>query len=695
MGLGIGISVYFALPVEPPFWVGTLALAIFAVLGWLGRGLLARGTPGRGGPALVILALALGSLALGFAAAQWRTAGVAAPGLDHRVGPTRVEGRVVLADLRGDGLRVTLDRPDVARLDLPLTPHRLRLNLRGEQPDIRPGDWIRLRAVLTPPPAPSAPGAFDFQRQAFFQGVGAVGFALGRATVTARASEDGLEGLWLGLSRLRQAIAERVMAALPEPTGAVAAALMTGHRGAIPEAVMDNLRDAGLAHLLAISGLHIGLVAGILFVAVRALLALVPRVALRWPIKKWAAVAALLGACGYALLSGATVPTQRAFLMIGLVLLAVVLDRRGLSMRSVAWAAVFILLLHPESLLGASFQLSFAAVTALIATYEALGRVERHLGWLGRRGGGGGWLRRPLSYLAGVGVTTMVAGFATGPFALYHFNRVAVFGLAANLAAVPLTALWIMPWAVLAFLLMPLGLEGLALAPMAWGIDGVLAVAAGVAAWPGAVTLLPAMPVWGLGAIALGGLWLCLWRRPWRWAGASAVALGLASTALVIPPDVLIDEDGRLLAVTDPQGVMTVSSRATARFDREVWLRRAGQEAEPAVWPRWGGGAQGRLSCDPLGCLFRQDGLTVALARRPDALAEDCLNADVVVSPDFVHGACPSARRVIDKADLAREGTHALWLSDGRLRVDTVDRRRGDRPWVIRPAWARKRDKGL
>ena len=216
---------------------------------------------------------------------------------------------------------------------------------------------------------------------------------------------------------------------------------MTGERSAIPPAVMAAVRDSGLAHLLAISGLHIGLVAGILFFGLRGALALVPPLALRYPIKKWAAAAAIPGAFAYALVAGATVPSQRAFLMIGLVLLAVLLDRRGLSMRTVAWAAVIILLLHPESLLGASFQLSFAAVTALIAGYEVV-RGRRRLG-------GNGppviW-RRILFYVGGVALTTLIAGAVTAPFAAYHFNRLAAYGLAANLIAVPVTALWIMPW---------------------------------------------------------------------------------------------------------------------------------------------------------------------------------------------------------------------------------------------------------
>ena len=213
-----------------------------------------------------------------------------------------------------------------------------------------------------------------------------------------------------------------------------------GERGAIPADVLAAMRDSGLAHLLAISGLHVGLVAGILFFAARGGCALVPAVALRFPIKKWAAVVALIGAFGYLLLAGAPVPTQRAFVMVGLVLVAVLVDRRGISMRLVVWAAMFILLVRPESLLGASFQLSFAAVLALVAGYEALGPRLRV--WYGESGAA----RRVLLYVGGVALTTVIAGLATAPFALFHFNRVVVYSLAANLVAVPLTALWVMPW---------------------------------------------------------------------------------------------------------------------------------------------------------------------------------------------------------------------------------------------------------
>ena len=680
--MGLGIGLYFALPGEPPLWLGLAGIAAAAFLGWLGRR--------RAVPLVAALGLGVLALALGFAAAQWRTVTVEAPVLDHRLGPTDVAGRVVAVEILTGASRVTLERLRIARLAPARTPERARLRLGGNQPRLVPGDWIRVRAGLSPPPPPAAPGAFDFQRQSYFRQLGAVGFSYGAATVEEHQRAEGLAAFGFALERLRQRISERILAGLDGTPGAIAAALMTGTRGAIPADVLSAIRDSGLAHLLAISGLHIGLVAGIVFVGLRGALSLVPPLALRYPIKKWAAAAALAGALAYALIAGATVPTQRAFLMIGLVLLAVLFDRRGLSMRLVAWAAFVILLFRPESLLGASFQMSFAAVVALVAVYEVV-RDRRRLDEAGPPSGP----RRGLRYLGGVGLTTLIAGSATAPFAIYHFNRFAVFGLAANLVAVPVTALWIMPWAVAAFLLMPLGLESLALAPMGLGIEVVIWVAETVAAWPGAVTLVPAMPVWGLAALGLGGLWLCLWRCPWRAWGLAGIAAGLVGVAVTAPPDVLVDGGGRLMAVRSASGAFAVSTRRTGRFNRGVWLRRVGQDADAPLWPRQGFSADGRLVCDHLGCILRTKGHVVALVSRRQGLDEDCWIADVVVSTVPVRRPCPAAKTVIDRFDLWRQGGHALWLlENGGVRVESVNERRGRRPWVVRPAPRQRRGGG-
>ncbi len=672
-----GIAIYFGLAAEPPSWLGLAGAA-----GAVGLYLVLRAAPNG-----AVLSLLAAALAAGFVVAQARTALVEAPVLAKRLGPVWVSGQVEALEPRTKGARLTLRHLAIARLDPAQTPDRARVTARVVAPELKPGDWVRLRAVLRPPPGPSAPGAFDFARQAYFQGLGGVGFAYGAvrpgpspsapATEAARSPSFGARWAqyWAGL---RANLARRILDQLPGRSGAIAAALMTGERGAIAEADMAAMRDSGLAHLLAISGLHVGLVAGLLFLGLRLILATIPRLALDYPIKKWAAVAAVCGAFAYLMLTGAPIPTQRAFLMVALVFLAVLLDRDALSMRLVAWAAFAVLALAPESLLSASFQMSFAAVMALIAGYEAL-RGRRPF-WFAERGP----LTRAGLYLAGVAGTSLIAGLATAPFALYHFNRIAWFGLAANMVAVPLTALWIMPWALVAFCLMPFGAEGFALRPMGWGIEAMLGVAHAVAGWPGAISAVPAMPTAGLVAVALGGVWLCLWRRPWRLAGGAAILAGLLSIPLNTPPDILVTGDGGLLGLRAPEGDLVLSSASRQRFSAEIWRRRLG-EAEAEAWPPVGASLDGRLTCDRLGCIYRAPGHIVALVTDARALHDDCAVATVVVSRVPVRrGQCPGAFRVIDRFDLWRGGAHALWLADGGVRVESAAARRGDRPWVPR-----------
>jgi competence protein ComEC len=679
---GFGIAVYFSLAMEPPLWLGPAGVAAVLAAAFFVR------KSGRewGGAGFGVLVMA-GMVAAGFTAAQWRTAGVSAPVLEKRIGPTTVSGRVIGVESFTDSRRITIERPRISNLRLGLEPEKVRLKLRGNQPRISPGQWLRVRAILTPPPPPAQPGGFDFQRHSYFRQLGGYGFSIGTAEIIGD-GKDGLDFLTLGLARVRQAVTERVLAALDGPAGAVAAALMTGDRSSIPGALMDSMRDSGLAHLLAISGLHIGLMAGILFFGLRVLLALSAPLALHFPIKKWAAAAAIAGAFAYALIAGATVPTQRAFLMVGLVLLAVLVDRKGLSVRLVAWAALVIMVLRPESLLGASFQMSFAAVIALIAAYEWISERRRKADYVDRRLPA--WARGVGLYLAGVALTTVIAGAATAPFAIYHFNRFADYGLAANLMAVPVTALWVMPWAVAAFVLMPFGLEGLALTPMGWGLEVVIAVAEIVSSWPGAVTLLPSMPTMALAAVAIGGLWLCLWRRRWRILGLAGIALGLAAIAVIQPPDILIDGGGRLMAVRSADGSVAVSSQRRARFIRQIWLRRFGQDQALAKWPATGTSPDQRLSCDLQGCLYRAGGRTAALAYGEGALAEDCWAVDVVVSVVPVRRACPASVGVVDRFDLWRLGGHALWLNENGVRIETVNGARGNRPWVIMPGRAKR-----
>jgi competence protein ComEC len=679
--LGGGIGLYFALPAEPAAWIGPAALAVTAAAVGLWRR----------HSALFLLGLCAAATAAGFAVAQTRAAWVAAPVLQRDLGPVQVTGRVAAAEQGASRTRLVLERLEIARLDPTATPARIRVSSAGAGVEtIRPGDWVRGRMVLRPPPEPSAPGGYDFARRAWFERLGAVGFTLGPPEVVAQPAgwpvePRRFEGWRLFWEGLRQTIAQRILAVLPGERGALAVALTVGKREAIPPDLLDAMRDSGLAHLLAISGLHLGLVAGAVFLGLRSLLALWPAIALRRPIKKWAAGCALAVAFVYLFLAGATIPTQRAFLMVGLVFLAVMLDRSAVSLRLVAWAAAAVLLVAPESLLSASFQMSFAAVVALVAGYEA------YAGWRARRDGAptaeGGrplWLR-PATYLGGVALSSVIAVAATGTYAWYHFNRLAWFGLTANLVAVPLTALWVMPAALFALLLMPLGLEAVPLQVMGQGLGILIWVARETASWPGAVQLLPALPTWGLALVTLGGLWLCLWRRPWRLAGVAAILVGLSGALWREPPDLLVSSDGGLVAARGPEGRLALSQTAREAFVWEQWLRRSAQ-AEPEPWPPSGDW----LSCDAAGCIYRRYGWTVALAGDAAALGEDCGRADLVIAPFPVPAACGRIRdgpqRVVDRYRLWRDGGHALVLRPGRIEIGTVRADRGDRPWTRRAA---------
>jgi competence protein ComEC len=358
--------------------------------------------------------------------------------------------------------------------------------------------------------------------------------------------------------------------------------------------------------------------------------------------------------------------------MTALMLLAVMVDRNPFSMRLVAFAAFVVLLLEPETLLGASFQMSFGAVVALIAVYET-GVARRP-----EAAGGLDW--RLIMYVAGVALTTLIASAATTPFSIYHFSRLPTYGIATNLIAVPVTGIWIMPWGMLGLLLMPLGLDGPCFALMGYGIEVIIEAAAVMAALPGAALAVPRPPLAALLSTTLGGLWLCLWRTPWRRFGLLGVALGLLLTALQQRADLLIDARGQIVAVRLNDGRLAISPWQRDRWITESWLQDAGQD-ESAPWPESGAAGAGPLACDALGCVLQRRGQLVALAREPEALEEDCARASLVVSYPRIER-CPNGTPVIGPRALRRSGGLALWLQPTGIDVLTVREVRGERPWT-------------
>jgi competence protein ComEC len=394
---GAGIGIYFLLKVEPPLWPG-IAAAIAGV-GWV--------VALRRYRAWYEAVLAFTVFAAGFALMREAAWEREAPMLQRHLGPVAVTGRVIDIDLMEKGWRIVIDPDPVSGLDASDQPRRLRVHIPPSSGELNPGDRVSLKAMLYPVPAQILPGGRDFQRELYFAGIGGVGYTFGAAHRVAGSESEG--GWRESLRQLRTEISRRIAAVLPGSTGGVASALITGKRGAIAEEVKQAFRDSGLSHLLAIAGLHLGLVGAFVFFAVRGGLALIPPIALRYPIKKMAAGATLLVLACYLLLSGAAIPTQRAFVMNGLVFGAIIIDRLRISMRVCAIAAAVVLVIDPSILVGVSFQMSFGAVVALIAVYETYGaRLGRLLH--GRTVSG-----KVLGYCGGVAVTTVVATLGTYP----------------------------------------------------------------------------------------------------------------------------------------------------------------------------------------------------------------------------------------------------------------------------------------
>jgi competence protein ComEC len=657
VGLGVGIGLYFALMEEPgPIGWAVIAGVAFLSLGsglWLGR----TRWPGLGLPVL-----AAGAVAAGLCIAGARSARVAAPVLPfHYFGA--VEGRVVIIDRsQSDAVRLTLDEVRLDDVAPWKVPDRVRVSLHADDPvlDPVPGMRIAVTAYLSGPSGPVEPGGFDFRRMAWFRGIGAVGYARTPALPLA-----GPEGA-LPLNRLRKAISAAVQDEIPGEAGAFAAAITTGDRAAMGRDTLEALRASNLAHLLAISGLHMGLLVGFVFGSVRLGLAMIPAVGAATDVRRIAALVALVAGAFYLALSGGAVSTSRAFAMVGVMLVAILVGRRALTLRAVAVAALILLLIKPETLVEAGFQMSFAATTALVAVFGALREVQ------GRR------LPKWARPVFAVVLSSLVAGLATAPFSAAIFNRVAHYGLIANVVSVPVMGLLVMPLAVLAALLAPLGLSGMALDLMRWPIEWILWVARSVAALDGAVGHVIAPQPAVLPMVALGGLAMVLLRGAGRIGGGVALLGALALWSQAERPDMLISPSGGLIGVMGPEGRALTKARGES-FAARSWLENDGDAADqPAAAARL---ASGR---DPV---FELGGLTlVQVAGRgaSDRVAAACARADVILYSAPVLERYPEDCHVIDRGLLAQTGPLALHVEGEGLRVVTTAQRSGHRPWTGR-----------
>ena len=659
----LGIAAYFTLPAEPPGWLlGAclgpllLSLALAARLGRAGR----------------VVALLVALPLLGFATAGARTRMVAAPVLGGER-TLAVEGRVADLSRSGSDLpRALLDQVVIPGLDPAETPARVRVSL-GPATDpalLEPGRRIIGTARLSPPAGPAEPGGFDFRFNAYFQSLGAVGYA---RTPFLEAEGSDVAFWHQAAFRARMALSRRIQAVVPGQEGAFGAAILTGDRSGIARATDESLRASTLYHLVSISGLHMSLLAAAVFAIVRYGFALVPWCALRWPLKKIGAGAALAGGFAYLMISGNDVATQRSYVMTAVVLTAVLLDRPALTLRAIALAAFVVLALTPEALVQPGFQMSFAATIALVAAFEAL----RARPWWRATQTEDRWrLAKPL---IGVAMTSLVAGSATAPISAFHFNVMAPYGLLANMLAVPAMGLVVMPAAVAGLIAMPLGLEALPFRLMGWGSAYVLGVSDFVAGLGGATRAVRSGPPAALGLLAAGAVFALLWRGRGRWAGLAPMLAGALLWAEAPRPALLIAENGRLFGFETPEG-RALSAERGEGFAAESWLRRDGDRASQPDAAARGAirRARGRIEAEAPGI-----GRVVYLgSAEPDPAA--CARAAVLIAPKWSarpEGGC----LFVDGALLAREG--ALAVEPGREgpRMTGAASAAAHRAWSPRP----------
>jgi competence protein ComEC len=666
VALGVGIAAWFGLP-EPHWWTLFLTVALG------GGGLaLALGVKGRAVRAMAIFLLFAG---LGCGLAWQRSDKVAAPRLGRPVIAT-VGGRIVEVDpLPARGKIRLVVAPDAGAG----LPPKVRINLdqKGAPAGLLPGARISAKVRLEGPPPPPLPGGYDFARVAWFQGIGATGKAMGPVTVTAPAPPGGGFMRWLAGRQL--ALTAHIERQLAGSEGGVAAAFVTGDVGAISDDDNNAFRRSGLAHLLSISGLHVtAVVAATMFLVLR-LLALSPWLALRANLLLIAAAAGALAGIAYTLLSGAQVPTVRSCVAALLVLGGIALGREAMTLRMVAAGALIVLLFRPEALVGPSFQLSFAAVTAIIAFHEH----PRVRALLLKRDEGFG--RKALRELAGLLATGLLVEAALAPIAIYHFHRAGFYGALANIVAIPLTTFVIMPFEALA-LLFDIGGIG---APFWWlagkGLTFLLWMARTVSALPGAVAALPSMPLGAFLLMVAGGLWIALWRTRTRRLGVVPFAMGAVWALLTPPPDLLITGDGKHLAVRTPDGALHLLRPRAKDYVRQQFSEGSGVLAAALdldVLP----GA--RCTRDVCVALLNRGGRSwhILATRSPYRLdlvqfQKACAWADIAVSDRWLPRTCTPRWLKLDTQQLGQTGGVAIGLADGSVQTVNGD---DQHPWVVR-----------
>ena len=682
VAFGLGAAAYLGLKSEPALWplAGLAAVCVAAALAarcW---------SPSRG----LAIAVALAAVAAcGLAAGKLRNEIAAAPIVPAGLGVVGVDGWVVdVANPSETGERLLIAPVYVAGLAPERTPKRVRIVVPSGTA-LGPGDAIHVTTLLDPPPGPAAPGAYDFARDAWFEGVGGVGLALRPPTQIELAPPPWRLRLAMRIEAMRWRLAERLadrvgalMGAADTGATGLAVTVATSHQDWLDKQSRDDLRGSGLAHMLAIAGLHTAAVSGFAFFALRLGVAAWPWLALRVSGKKIAAVGGLIAVAVYLTLSGAHPPARRAAVTASVAFLAILFDRRAVSLHSLSIAALVILLIQPEVVVSPGFEMSFCATAALVALAELWPHRPRAAGLPWALAG----LQRLRDWSIAMVMVSLVAGAATGPFSIQHFNRVANYSVLANLSADLLASMVLMPALAVGVLLQNIGLGHVLVDPpllvAGWAAKAIVWLAHLFANAPGAAFTLSSAPTPALAASYLGIVFACLWRGRLRWIGlplAAAVAVWPRPT----PPVAWIASDGNDAAIV--AGGQEIALKPGKRaYATELWAQRNAFSlpADPAA------AQAARFDCDRKGCVAH-DGVRPALAtwwsKRPpaaDRLAGLCRNAEIVIVRTQIDPSAGCGKALVLGPDaFARGGAAEVFPAAKGWRIVWSQPIRGDRPW--------------
>jgi len=673
--IAAGITLYTYAPFEPSsfflFLSPLLTLVLIVTRRWL---------------SLRPVLAALLALSLGFNAAQFESKWADAPMLETKTGPVSITGRLMHIEvLPQNRTRLTIKDPFLRSLPRDQTPRFLRIKTKMPLEELpQAGQRINLWGPLWPPSEPVAKGAYNFRRHAFFKQIGGSGFAYGKIRLRKTTPPPFFwDGFYLIFEHARRDLFQMSFENLEGPEAAMTAALLSGSQASIGPDVMRAMRASGLSHLLSISGIHVSMVALLIYIPLRFLLALFPWLALRFSIKKIAAATAIIGTSLYVLLVGPETPTVRSALMTAIAMFAIITNRKTMSMRLVALASMPIMLLAPSAVMGPSFQMSFAAVLAMVAAYEK--KIDKTIKE-GLSFEVPNWLRGLWKQGHAIILTSLIATAATTPFALLHFQTFSFYGVVANIIAIPLTSFWIMPNLLLIHLVAPFGLEAPFVHGAGFGVKLIIDLAQEIASWPYARIDMPPMPTLAFFLSLGGGAWLCLWQKKWRLLGVAPLLLACFYPFFVTPPSVFVAEEENVWAVRLDKEELVISGKKKNGFLTSQWQQLSSTSKVNFIQKCLTG--EKGLACQKDFCLFEKGGSSIAFLLNktdPAIIQKLCDTKEIVMAP-FDLSSC-AAPHIIDPNALYAHGGYSILFGKDGPQIKTVRQKRGTRPWSL--GWLR------